>query len=399
MSGSPGAAARQAQAREMARLALPIVVVQVGLMAMGVVDTIMVGRVSAEALAATALAHLYFIGVGMFGLGVLYVLDPVVAQAVGAGDEEGVARGLQRGALLAAALSVITAAALAPAGAIFGLLRQPPGVVPLAAQITHVLIPGLLPFFLFAVARQTLQATGRVAPVVVAIVFGNAANALLNWMLIYGNLGSPALGALGSAWSTTIGRWLTLAVLLLAARRELAPFLRPRRQALAIAPLLRMARLGTPIGFQYVIEVSSFGVVTLMMGWLGAVELAGHEIALNLASLTFMVPMGLGAAASVVVGKAIGAGDMAAARAGAARALVWGVGFMALSAVAMVVLPERFAALYTTDKGVARLAASLIPIAGVFRSSTAARSSAGASCAAAATRGPRWSRTCWASGW
>jgi MATE family multidrug resistance protein len=351
----------------MARLALPIVVVQVGLMTMGVLDTVMVGRVSAEALAATALAHFYFIAVGLFGLGVLYVLDPVIAQAVGAGDMEGVARGMQRGVLLAVALTALTAAVLAPAGAVFGLLRQPAAVVPLAAAVTRALIPGVLPFFLFAVVRQTLQATGRLAPVVVAIVFGNATNAFLNWVLIYGNLGSRAYGAVGSSWSTSTGRWLTLIVLLVAARRPLMPFLRPRAEALSVAPLLRMARLGAPIGVQYLVEVTSFGVVTLMMGWLGAVELAGHEIALNLASLTFMVPMGLGAAASVLVGRAIGAGDTAAARGAARAALVAGVGFMALSAGVMLVIPGPLAAVYTSDRAVAAVAAALIPIAGVFQ--------------------------------
>jgi MATE family, multidrug efflux pump len=354
--------------RETARLALPIVVVQVGLMLMGVVDTLMVGRVSAIALAAVALAHLYFIAVAIVGMGTLLALDPIVAQAVGAGERVAIARALQRGLVIATGISAVTALVLLPGEWLLTLFRQPPEVIPLAARYTLGLVPGTLPFFVFIVFRQTLQALGQVRPIVLTIVGANLLNALLNWILIYGELGAPALGAMGSAYSTTLSRWAMMAGLLVLARRDLMPFLQPpRRDALAAAPLGRMLRLGFPVGAQSFLEVLSFGAVAIMMGWFGAVELGGHEIAINLAALTFMVPLGVAGAASVLVGRAIGRGDVPGARREAGAALVWGVGFMCTTAVAFLTIPQGLAAMFTHDPGVVAVAATLIPLAGVFQ--------------------------------
>ena len=352
----------------MVRLALPIVAVQLGQMSMGVVDTIMVGHVSPEAIAAVALGNLYFFGAAIFGMGALMALDPVVAQAVGAADTVAVARGVQRGLILALGLSVVATALLLPARPVLGLLRQPPGVADVAATYARVEIVGILPFYLFGALRQSLQAIKRVAPIVGAIVAGNLTNVGLNYLWIYGNLGFPAGGAIGSAWATSVSRWVMLALLLAVAWRSLRPQLVPlRREALAWEPLRRMVLLGAPIGIQYELEYGVFAVVGIMMGWMGMEQLAGHQVALNLASLAFMVPLGVSAAAAVLVGHAVGRDDIAEARRAAAAGLVAGVGFMSASALVMLLLPMSLARIYTTDAGVAALAASLIPIAGVFQ--------------------------------
>ena len=352
----------------MVRLALPIVVVQLGQMLMGVVDTIMVGHVSPDAIAAVALGNLYFFGAAIFGMGALMALDPVVAQAVGAGDSVAVARGVQRGLILALGLSVVATALLLPARPVLGLLRQPPGVSDVAATYARVEIVGILPFYLFGALRQSLQAIKRVAPIVGAIVAGNLTNVGLNYLWIYGHLGFPAGGAIGSAWATSVSRWVMLGLLLAVAWRSLKPQLLPlRREALAWEPLRRMVLLGAPIGIQYELEYGVFAVVGIMMGWMGTAQLAGHQVALNLASLAFMVPLGVSAAAAVLVGHAVGRGDIAEARRAAAAGLVAGVGFMSASALVMLLAPLALARIYTTDAGVAALAASLIPIAGVFQ--------------------------------
>src|SRR5262245_54959187 len=153
---------RRAELRAMLDLALPVVFIQVGIMSMGVVDTIMVGHVSSQGLAAVALGNLYFFVPAVFGMGTLMVLDPVVAQAVGAGDAPSVARGIQRGVLLALLLAIPSVILLAAAAPVLALLRQPPDVAPLAAAYSVRLAPGVLPFFLFIVFRQSLQALGRV---------------------------------------------------------------------------------------------------------------------------------------------------------------------------------------------------------------------------------------------
>lgn len=365
---SAGSAWWRAELRATTRLALPVAGVQVGMMLMSVADTMMVGRLSPTALAAAALGTLYFHNVVALGQGLLMALDPLVAQAVGARDRPAIATAVQRGLVLAALVAVPLGLALLPAGPVLRALGQPPTVVPDAAAYVRASIPGLLPYLAFVVLRQTLQAMQHVRAIVIAIVVGNVANVALNWLLIYGAFGLPGYGVVGSAWASTVGRWLMAGLLLAGAWRTLRPALRPWRaghwRARALAPLVR---IGLPIGAQQALEFGAFGTVGLLMGRLGAVPMAGHQAALNLASLTFMVPLGVGAAAAVRVGHAVGAGDAAGARRAAGAALVCGIGFMCGTAVVLLAVPGALASLYTTDAGVLAMAASLLPIAGVFQ--------------------------------
>jgi MATE family multidrug resistance protein len=354
--------------REMARLAWPIVLVNVGMQGMGLVDAVMLGRVSAADLAAAALGNFYFFVSAIIGIGVLMALDPVIAQAVGARDDVGIARGVQRGVLMTLVVTLAVSLAFLPAPWVFGALRQPAEVAPLAAGYVLWSIPGLLPFFAFNMMRQTLQALTRITPVVIAVVVGNVANVLFNWVLIYGHLGFEPGGVVGSSQGTAIARWVMAFTLLAVAWPTLRPTLLPwHRESAALAPLGRMFRLGIPVGLQFLAEAGAFGLVTVMTGWMGTVTLAGHEIALSLASMTFMVPMGVAAAAAVMVGHAVGRGDIAASRRDAVAALVCGVGFMAAMAVGFALIPDLLAGAYTTDRPTRTLAATLIPIAAVFQ--------------------------------
>ena len=359
---------RRTELAAMSRLALPVVVAQVGLMLMGVVDTLMVGRVSSVALAAVALGNLYFITIVVPASGTLMVLDPVVAQAVGARDSEGMARGIQRGFLLAAVLGVFASLLLIPVRSVLQLLHQPPALVPLASSYVIISIVGVLPFLAFVVLRQSLQALGATRALVGVIVVGNLMNAFLNWVFVYGHMGSQAMGAPGSAWATCFSRWLMVLLLLVLGWRSLKSALVPwRPETFHLGPLRAMLRLGLPIGFQQGIEIGAFAAIGVLMGVLGTIEMAAHQIAINLASLTFMVPLGVGAAAAVRVGHAAGAGDAEGARESARAALVCGVGFMMCTGVAFLFAPAAIAARYTHDLPVASLAATLIPIAGVFQ--------------------------------
>ena len=354
--------------RALLRLAVPIVAVQVGAMLMGVVDTIMVGHLSAAALAAVALGNLYFWACGIFGMGVLMALDPVIAQAVGARDEVAVTRGFQRGLFLALLLTVPTSIALLFVTPVLRALRQAEEVVPLATAYALVCIPGVFPFLAFIVQRQTLQAMERVRPIVITMIAANLTNVALNWILIFGKLGAPALGVAGAAWATSASRWVMVMALLLVAWPELRPHVTPvRRDTFAFAPLRRMAALGAPIGVQFQLEYGIFAVVGLLMGTIGTVPLAAHQVALNIASFTFMVPMGIAAAAAVLVGHAVGRGDVREARHAAAAALLSGVGFMALMAIILLVAPGLIARVYTTEAAVIAIAIALIPLAGLFQ--------------------------------
>jgi MATE family multidrug resistance protein len=359
---------RRRDLEAMMRLALPVVVAQVGMMLLGVVDTMVVGRLSSEALAAVALGHVTIIAVSSFGVGLLLALDPLVAQAVGAGDDIAIRRSVQRGMVLAIGLMLPSALFLLPVETVLIVLRQPPETVPIAAAYVRICIPGLLPFYGLVVLRQSLQAMGRLRPVVMTIVVVNLFNLVADWALVFGAGPIPQLGPVGSAWATTAARTLLFVVLLIAARKDLGPFLgRFDRAVLQLQPLWQTVRLGTPIGFQVQLEMVAFTVIALLMGGLGTVQMAAHQVTINLASLTFMVPLGVSSAAAVLVGRAIGAGDDDGARRAAASGLLIGAGFMSTMAALFVGAPRLLATAYTSVEEVVVLAAMLIPIAGYFQ--------------------------------
>ena len=359
---------RRAELRELLDLAIPVVIVHLGLMFMGVVDTMMVGRVSAEALAGVALGNVYYFTVAIFGLGTLAVLDPVVAQAAGAGDDEGIARGIQRGVLLSCLLSIPISLALWPAPSLLAWLHQPPEVVPIAGAYARVSIPGTLGMLVFTALKQGLQALHRTRPIVITILVANLANVFFNWVMIFGHLGFPPLGAVGSAWATSLTRLLLVALLLWSAWPVLRTQLKPlRRAAFDPGPLGRMLRLGAPIGVQHQLEYGVFSIVGLLMGTLGTIAVAGHQVALNLASVTFMVPLGISTAAAVVVGHAVGRGDPEATVSSARSALTVAMGFMGTTALIFLLAPLVLARLYTDQSDVLQVAVTLIPLAGVFQ--------------------------------
>ncbi|MEO8451725.1 MAG: MATE family efflux transporter [Gemmatimonadota bacterium] len=353
---------------DLIQLAIPLVAVQVGLMLMGIVDTIMVGRVSAPALAAVAVANVYFFLIICVGMGIIYSLDPIVSQAVGAGDQLAITRGVQRGQVLALLVTIPSALMFLLTGPVLRRFGLAPEIVQLALAYMKWTWPGVLPYFGFLAARQVLQAIGRVRALVVVIVVANVINLVLDWALIFGHLGLPKLGVIGSAIATTVGRWAMWALLIAAAWRVIGPRLVPwRADSLAPAPLGRMLWLGFPIGLQILLEYGVFGLVGLLLGRIGVEAVAGHQIALNLAALAFMVALGIGAAAGVLVGRSIGAGDPHGARRAAAAALATGAVVMAAGATTFLLLPRALGAVYTNDPGVLAVAAALIPLAGIFQ--------------------------------
>lgn len=359
---------KQSELSATIRLAIPVVLVQLGFMLMGVVDTLMVGRLSAEALAAVAIGNLYFFNVSIFGTGTLMALDPIIAQAVGAGDRQTVARSVQRGLVISIGLSVLTAALLAPAGPVLRTLRQPTVIIPATAAYLRISIVGVAPYFAFVVLRQSLQALHRVAPIVITVVVANLINAFFNWVFVYGHLGSAPLGVAGSAVATSIGRWMMFLLLLVIAWGDIRPHLVPVRDEILSWPALsRMLAIGVPIGAQQALEAGAFGAIGLLMGLISTTAVAAHQIAITLAAFTFMVPLGVGSAAAVRVGHAIGAGDMVRARAAIRSAYVAGVGFMTITALVFLGVPVLLARSFTADVSVVQLAATLIPIAGFFQ--------------------------------
>lgn len=351
------------------RLALSLVFVQVGIMLMGVVDNIMVGHVSREAYAAVALGHSVSMALLLFAFGILMALDPLVSQAWGARDLQSVARNVRHGFILALLLTPVTCVLMWDAEWLLRLLGQNQAIMKESAGYIRIVSASNIALLGFVVLRQSLQAMGIVRPMLISIIIANLFNVLGNWALVYGNLGFPKMGVSGSACATASARWLLLLGTILATLPQF------RRLGIRIGTIvksdwnsvLRILSLGFPIGVQVCLEVWAFVGVTLMMGAWGVTQLAGNNIALNLASLVFMVPLGISMAATARVGQAIGRRDMSAARRSAGVSLVLSVITQLTFAIAFVAFPHTLATLYSNDDTVIQVAVTLLPIAAAFQ--------------------------------
>lgn len=370
------------EVRQLMKLGLPIAFVQFGMTAMNFVDVAMLGRHDAVALPSMALGNLLSWAASVFCMGAVTSMDPLLSQAVGAKDHEAIPRLLGRGALLSLALAIPTGLLLLPAATWLTWFGQPEALIPEAATYARLQALGILPFLWYSVLRSLLSSHASLMPQVLTIVLGNLANAGLDWLLIFGNWGLPELGATGAAITTVSCRWLMLFGLCFFGWRDIGPHLQRlrdreiRRRAFAPGPLWRMLKLGLPIGTQFALEMGAFALTGLLIGHYDAVthgvdgeghNLAGHQIALQLASLSFMVPLGLGMAASVRVGWAVGRGDPAAVHRSASVALASGATIMSGFMLLFLLLPEQLASMLVIHDDVQMVAASLIPIAGVFQ--------------------------------
>jgi MATE family multidrug resistance protein len=351
-------------------LAVPVVLSELGWMAQGVVDTIMVGRLGPAAIGAVALGNAVFYTPSLFGFGLLLGLDTLVAQAYGRKDYDGCHRWLAQGIYLA--MLVAPAIMLALWAASYGYARF--GIVAAvadpAASYLRVLNFSTLPLLIYAASRRYLQGVGQVRVITITFVGANLFNWAGNWALIYGHWGLPAMGVRGSALSTVVARiFMALALVGFAWRYE-----RSRGHPLfrhwagpAFAQIKQLVRLGAPAAGQIVAEVGAWNLATLAAGWLTPVALATHQIALNYAALTYMVPLGISSAAAVSVGHAIGAGDPARARRAGWLALALGTGFMLLAAVVFLIFPRPLIALYTSDAEVMAVGPALLGLAALFQ--------------------------------
>jgi MATE family multidrug resistance protein len=356
--------------RAMITLAVPVVLSELGWMAQGVVDTIMVGKLGPVAIGAVALGNAVYYTPSLFGIGLLLGLDTLVAQAYGRKDHDECHRWLAQGVYLACILTLPLMLLVFAASFGFARFGITPAVAVPAAGYLRVLNWGTLPLLLYGGTRRYLQGVGQVRVITVTYVLANLLNWGANWVLIYGHWGFPALGVNGSALSTCIARiGMAVALLAFAWRYE-----RTRGHPLfrhwagpQLARLRQLTRIGAPAAGQIVLEVGAWNLATLSAGWLTPAALATHTIALNYASLTYMVPLGVSAAAAVSVGHAVGAGDPARARRAGWLALALGTSFMLMAAVVFLVAPVPLIELYTHDPRVLAVGPSLLWVAAAFQ--------------------------------
>ncbi len=364
------------QIRPMLTLALPLIAAELGWMAMGIVDTMMIGHMQNPAIniAAAALGQVLYNTLAFGIAGVLLSLDTYLSQSHGAGRYDEANRWLYHGLILAAALAALLFTLIAVAPLFMTRLPIDSQVLTGAKAFLRALNWGTPTLFLYFTLRRYLQAFNHVRWIAAALITANLANVTGNWLLIYGHswgpIHIPALGVTGSGLSTSISR-VYLAAFLAAGvwrvERKHNYGLREMLRHVESSRLSRLAILGAPAGAQIFVEISIFGTVTYLIGTMGPLPLSGHEIALNCASFTFMVPFAISAAAAVRVGQAIGRKAPDEAAAAGWTAILLGAACMATFSAVIFLMPHAIARAFTPDPGVIAAAIPLLLVAAAFQ--------------------------------
>ncbi|HUA57066.1 MAG TPA: MATE family efflux transporter [Candidatus Sulfotelmatobacter sp.] len=356
-------------------LAAPLAAGNLAQMAMGFTDTVMVGRLGAVALAAAGLGGMLYFTTGVVLQGVISAVSPLAAHAVGTGDRTGAGRIAGAGFALALLLSLPFLLAVTMLDRLLAALGYPGAVTIEIGRFLSAITWGAPAFLGFAALRSLLAALAHTRAVMLVLVTCVGANLALNWVLVFGHLGAPALGVAGSGYASAINQWLILIGLALYVGG--APSLRGLRVLRgALLPrmheLVRILRLGLPIGGIMGLEIGVFLAAGVLIGLLGADALGAHQLVLNCAGLTFMVPLGVSQAATVRIAYELGAGRPAAARRAGVVALAIGVAFMGATALVLWSAPRAIVAIYVdvgaaANAGLVPIALSLLAIAAAFQ--------------------------------
>jgi MATE family multidrug resistance protein len=362
----------RAEFRPTLRLAVPLVLAELGWMSMAIVDTMMVGRLpnSAVAISAVSLGGILVHVLAFFGGGLLIGLDTLVSQAFGAGQREDCHRSLLHGIYLSLTLTPFLMAPVWFFDPLLRFARIAPDIISVAVPYSKAMAWGTLPLLLYFAVRRCMQGMNMVRPISFALVTANIINAVGNWLLIYGRLGAPAMGAVGSGWSTAFARIYLAAILvgylLWYDRKHRTELLRTPIQP-ELARIRQLIALGFPAAMQISLEIGVFALVTALIGRLGAISLASHQIALNTVSLTYMVPLGISSAAAVRVGQAIGRGDPRGAGDAGGTAILLGAAFMTCAGAALLLFPRWIARMYTPDETVIHSTILLLAAGAAFQ--------------------------------
>ena len=351
----------------MIRLALPVVAAELGWMAMGVVDTIMVGPLGASAIGGVGIGSGLFIAIGIFGVGLLFGLDTTVAQAFGAGDTDECDRWLIGGVWLAILATPLLALIAWATVVLLPRMGFHPDVLPQVRAYFPIVSLSLPPLLFYAAFRRYLQARSRVGIVAFALISANIVNLAANAALIHGFGPIPALGVRGAAWATVVSRVYMAAVLGWDVWRLVRGHIATLPWALPWRRVRRLLALGLPAAAHLTFEVGVFSAATALAGQLLPASLAAHQIALNIISVVFMVPLGVSSAAAVLVGQHIGARDVAGARRAGWAAMLVVETFMASSAMTLALVPEPFIRLFTSEVDVLAIGTRLLGVAAAFQ--------------------------------
>ncbi len=369
-SPRPTKAAIRTELRALLVIGGPLVVNNLFTICMQAADTVMAGWLGAADLAAVAIGGNIWTPLLLLCIGTLTILSAVTAQSAGAGRDRAIGPALRQGLWIGLGLGVLLMAGMRACDPVLDLLGLEPRVRELSRGYLDAISWGGVGICLYMVLRFVVEGFGRTAPIMLISGVGLMVNVWLNWVLMFGKYGLPRLGAVGCGWATAITLWLMAGAM--AAYVARGP-LRARIDAFGCwerpewARIRALLRLGLPAGGSLFLEASLFGVVGLMMGWMGTQVVAAHQIALNYAAIMFMVPLGLAFATTVRVGGAAGRGDAAGVRLAGWTGICAAVGFMTVSAAGMIVFGDAIVGLYTRDAEVIAIAAGLVLVAAAFQ--------------------------------
>ncbi len=356
--------------RRVVALAVPVALAELGWMTMTVVDTIMIGPLGPAAIGAIGVGNSAFYSFAIFGMGLLLGLDTLVSQAFGAGNRNDCHRSLSQGVYLALFITAPLMALFAFMPPLFYALGINAQVSRLAGMFVTTLSFSTLPLLLYGAFRRYLQGMGHVRPVMFTLISANIINWFFNWLLIQGHWGLPSLGVVGSALSTCLARLymaLLLGIFIWWFERGIPPGFRNVFRKPDWIRLQRLIHIGLPAATQILLEIAAFGAAAVLAGRLTPVALATHQIALNCAAVTFMVPLGISSAAAVSVGQAVGRGDPRDARRCGFIAIALACGFMLCSALTFLLIPRWILHVYTNDPGILQIGVGLLALAALFQ--------------------------------
>ena len=363
------------EARVLLALAIPVILAQIAQTAMGVVDTIMAGSVSATDMAAVAVGTSIWLPAILFGHGLILALTPTVAQLNGAGRRDKIAHQVQQGFWLAAGVSVLIIAVLYHCDQIIGLMHNiDADLKNKAIGYLHAIMWGAPGYLFFQVLRVQCEGLSKTKPGMMFGFIGLLVNIPLNYVFIYGKFGAPALGGVGCGVATGTVYWVMFLMMRMYVKRAyfMKDIVAPTRFAKPDwATLKRLTSLGLPIGLALLFEVTLFAIVALLVSPLGIVSVASHQIALSLGSLLFVIPLSLGMATTIRVGSRLGESCIEGAKVSAYTSIFTGVVIACFTASLSVIFREHIAALYNDNPEVITLASSLMLLAAVYQISDA----------------------------
>ena len=352
------------------RLAYPVIIGQLGIIMMGVVDSIMVGRLGPIPLAAASLGNSLIFIILIIGIGSSIVVSPLVAILVGGNRFSECGTYFRQSLLVNIALSIVMIVIILLGVNFIYLLNQPPEII--EQTIEYMTIVGLsaFPLMIYQTYKQFIEGLSVMKPAMVIALLANFINAFANWVLIFGELGFPKLGIAGAAWATFASRvFMAAAIMFYVMRNEKFKQydVNFHFRGINFPIIKKILSLGLPSGFQYFFEVGAFSFAVIMIGWIGANELAAHQIAINLASISFMAVLGISQAASIRVGNAMGEQSVYKIRKAGFTGIFLGASIMSLAGLTFILLKNFLPTLYIDDEAVISIASRLIIIAALFQ--------------------------------